>query len=464
MGAREAIEIDLSAAPERSQELNELLEKVRRGELVPDTAEAEFERLGFGKLANTPDPSGFDPMKEAWWALPMVIAWIACRSPEIVREYWDRYRSVCVEWHFCEWRERADGPVRGGHLLAQRRPATISSLYLAEKRNWENGSSAAEMTSIDDAKAQLWAALSQNEVQAAGIDTATNLRTPIPDHAWLDLTTIEERGRDVLRFREPRGGLSSRGYDDVVFRRQNILAMWQPRRPEVCEGDVSSQIRPDEGTGYMPLYCAAHWIATKGSTLQIDPLDLEVWKSPFSQLLSRISSDEVAVTGLRKGQRKKIKGHIFAGISVDYLFADTPDELLLSSKLYLSSCHYVDDEHWRKRFNDSLQTRYGRKWSHLMVLKSDVLRHWPFSSPENENSIILLATKTGAPGRPSSMHLVEREYRARGDRGDTKASIGEEAKVLSEWLRSTHPDAPRLTPKTIANRLRHEHRMRKAQK
>jgi hypothetical protein len=74
--------------------------------------------------------------------------------------------------------------------------------------------------------------------------------------------------------------------------------------------------------------------------------------------------------------------------------------------------------------------------------------------------------QTGAPGRPSSMHLVEREYRARADRGDTKVSISAEAKALSDWLRITHPDAPPLTPKTIANRLRHEHheRMRKAQK
>ena len=466
-GGREATESPiLSAATERSQELEELFQKVRRGELMPDAAEAEAERLGFGKLANTPDPSGFDPMKQAWWALPMVIAWIACRSPEIVREYWDRYRSVCVEWHFCEWRERADGPVRGGHFLAPRRPATISSLYLAEKRNWENGSSAAEMTSIDDAKAQLWAALSQNEVQAAGIDTATNLRTPIPDHAWLDLATIEERGRDVLRFREPRGGLSSRGYDDVVFRRRNILAMWRPRRPEVCEGDVSSQIRPDKGRGYMPLYCAAHWIATKGCTLQIDPLDLGVWESPFSQLLSRISSGEVAVTGLRKGEREKIEGHIFAGISVEYPSADPDFGLLLSSELYLSSCIYVDDEHWRQGFNDSLQTRHGAKWSHLMALKSDVLRHWPFSSREHENHTAPSVTKTGAPGRPSSMHLVEREYLARAARGDTNASIGEEAKVLCDWLQSAHPDAPPLTAKTIANRMRHEHRerMRKAQK
>jgi hypothetical protein len=223
VGAREAIEIDLSAAPERSQELNELLEKVRRGELVPDTAEAEAHRLGLGKLANTPDPSEFDPTQETWWTLPMVIAWIAWRSPEVVREYWDRYRSVCVEWHFREWRAGADGPVQAGHFLEQRRPATISSLYSAEKRNWGNGSSTAGTISIDEARARLWAALGESEAQSVGIDTDTNVRMPIPDYAWRDLVTIEERGRDVLRFREPRGGLFSRGYDDVVFRRQNIL-------------------------------------------------------------------------------------------------------------------------------------------------------------------------------------------------------------------------------------------------
>jgi hypothetical protein len=67
---------------------------------------------------------------------------------------------------------------------------------------------------------------------------------------------------------------------------------------------------------------------------------------------------------------------------------------------------------------------------------------------------------TGAPGRPTSMHLVEREYRDRWQRGEAKTGIGAEAKALAEWLRTEHPDAPQLKPKTIANRLRHEHRRR----
>src|SRR5262249_51441301 len=48
-----------------------------------------------------------------------------------------------------------------------------------------------------------------------------------------------------------------------------------------------------DGPGYMPLYCAAQWIATRGGTLEIDPSDLSVWQDAFAQLLPRIASDEV---------------------------------------------------------------------------------------------------------------------------------------------------------------------------
>jgi hypothetical protein len=66
--------------------------------------------------------------------------------------------------------------------------------------------------------------------------------------------------------------------------------------------------------------------------------------------------------------------------------------------------------------------------------------------------------KTGAPGRPTSMHLVEIEHRARWERREAKVSIGDEARILWAWLRENHPDAPPLTAKTIENRLREQHR------
>lgn len=63
---------------------------------------------------------------------------------------------------------------------------------------------------------------------------------------------------------------------------------------------------------------------------------------------------------------------------------------------------------------------------------------------------------TGAPGRPTSMHLVERELDRRIAAGDSWPSKVSGAEELSEWLRINHKLAPRLTPKTIKNRLGHK--------
>jgi hypothetical protein len=75
-----------------------------------------------------------------------------------------------------------------------------------------------------------------------------------------------------------------------------------------------------------------------------------------------------------------------------------------------------------------------------------------------------LPERTGAPGRPTSMHLVTQEYHARWERGDILDSIGKEAEALSRWLTNTYPTAPKLTAKTIANNLRSEHRRRLAER
>jgi len=74
-----------------------------------------------------------------------------------------------------------------------------------------------------------------------------------------------------------------------------------------------------------------------------------------------------------------------------------------------------------------------------------------------------LPERTGAPGRPTSMHLVTVEYQGRWERGDVLDNIGEEAEALSRWLTNTHPTAPKLTAKTIANNLRSKHRRRLAE-
>ena len=213
-------------------------------------------------------------------------------------------------------------------------------------------------------------------------------------------------------------------------------------------------VKPD-GVGYMPLYCAAQWIVTRGGTREIDPLDEVLWREAFKELLDRIASEDVKVVGVRNGVTENISGIHFASCLVAYPFSDTRLDLILGKELCLFSRPYLDDEHWRGGFDDSLEDRRGARWRRLMVLKADVARYWPFAEA--------LDHRTGAPGRPSAMYLVEEEYRARWARGEAHSRIGAEADYLSQWLANTHPTIPRVTTKTIRNRLSREHRRRLAE-
>ena len=149
---------------------------------------------------------------------------------------------------------------------------------------------------------------------------------------------------------------------------------WQPAK---LPGKLPPLV-PPEGPGYMPLYCAAQYIATRDGTVEIDPNELSVWQGAFEQLLTRIASGEVTTIGVRDGAREKLEAHMFASIRVAFPFQCPPPlDLLESEELYLWSSFYIDEEEWQSGWNDALETRYGVKWSKLMVLKSDVARYWP---------------------------------------------------------------------------------------
>src|SRR5438477_12125704 len=62
--------------------------------------------------------------------------------------------------------------------------------------------------------------------------------------------------------------------------------------------------------------------------------------------------------------------------------------------------------------------------------------------------------KTGAPGRPTSMHLIEQEFHLRVAAGQICDTLQAESEYLLSWLRQEHPLAPQPTLKTIKNRLR----------
>jgi hypothetical protein len=215
-------------------------------------------------------------------------------------------------------------------------------------------------------------------------------------------------------------------------------------------------VKPD-GHGYFPLCCAVQWIATRGDAQSFDPADASIWNAAYRELIDGISSNHIRVTGMRNGIRKKIKGHIFAGIRFEHLFSEASDELLLNDELYLSSFTLIDDEYWQKGFDDSLQTRKGIEWSKVMVLKSDVAKIWPFSANQDSSPSI----QSGAPGRPTSMHLVVAELRSRLASGKAEVNVTAESEHLAEWLKATHPNAPKLTAKTIRNKIGTEYRKAK---
>ena len=61
---------------------------------------------------------------------------------------------------------------------------------------------------------------------------------------------------------------------------------------------------------------------------------------------------------------------------------------------------------------------------------------------------------TGAPGRPSSMHLVEAEFERRCAAGTLAPTLKEQARLLEDWFRRQYPETQPVTAKTIENRLR----------
>jgi hypothetical protein len=149
-------------------------------------------------------------------------------------------------------------------------------------------------------------------------------------------------------------------------------------------------------------------------------------------------------------------------VTFAYPFSDEPLDLILSEDLYLASCAYINEEHWRAGADDSLQNRRGVKVAMIQVLKSDVVRWWPFGLDEATAETSAVSRTSGAPGRPSSMYLIEDKHRARWERGDALPGVAAEARALHDWFRKTHPDKKPPTAGTIENRIRHEHRRRKA--
>jgi len=92
---------------------------------------------------------------------------------------------------------------------------------------------------------------------------------------------------------------------------------------------------------------------------------------------------------------------------------------------------------------------------HLVeVLRKDVLQLRPEHATDNA------IYRTGAPGRPTSWHLVKVEATRRTKERQVPKTLGEFSRSLADWLQNAHPQAAPMTAKTIENKLREAWRKR----
>ncbi|AOG04380.1 hypothetical protein [Bosea sp. RAC05] len=428
---------------------DDLIACVIAGTLSPAEAEAEAARLGLRAIEYRPDPNDFDPMQEQFWTLPMAVAWVAYRTAETVRENWDKYRLECVHWLYSD---QLKAPGRSGFDLFHFAPANLRRLKMAEKLEEVRDLDPDYLMPVSNAIDALWQALRGSCFEASGIERESGKREIIDALRLQDLVFGEDEHRDVMRQRAPIG-IGPVRYTDITVPMGGVRGHWGVRPLATRQAKLPDLMRPD-GLGVMPLYCAAQWIATEGGTIDFDPTDLDRWRAAYGELLARISSDEMKVIGFRDGMREPVPGYQFAGVKVSYPFADTPIALVLSDEMYLQSYAYTCEKDWLEGLDDSLLKHRGPKWARLVLLRADVAKLWPFAQAGGDlPDPYPLTYRSGGPGRPSSMHLVEAEFRRRCALATVEVSMAKESVYLAAWLRSAHPTAPPLTPKTIQNRL-----------
>ncbi|MEP7241396.1 MAG: hypothetical protein ABI697_10965 [Devosia sp.] len=423
----------------------DLFDELKFDRAKPDEAEAEAARRGWAPLAPEPDVEKFNPLSEQHWSLSMAMAWIAMRSVEAVRDAWDRYRAEYPVWRRTEWRDGPGGEIRKGWLLEHLGPANSLGIELFALVGAYEEAGKPPMTSVTEAREALWSVLQEGLLPATGIARASGVRVPIPAVEWHALRPHYNEHRDEIG-----GARELVDYTAAHVPSTGVRHLWGRRR----EAHVLPPLVPPKGDGYVPLGCAAQWIATEGGSISFEPTDTSIWAPAFEQLLGAVASEKVRVVGMRAGAREIVPGFHFAGCRVDYPYADATIDLMMSEAVYLRCYPYVDEARWRDGFDDALISRHKDYWTQLMVEKGAVRERWPF---------VLEARGTGAAGRPTkSIFLIVDEFERRAASGQSLLTLREEATALLQWLKLTHPDRDRPVLKTIENNIRKPYRSLRA--
>jgi len=419
---------------------------VEKGGITPDDAEAKASELGIGPLASVPAPEAFDPMRLDLWTPCMALAWILWRSADKVREYWKEYREECSHWVFQRHRLGIDGDIREGHFLEQREAPTIARLPLGvswDELNGDDAQPSTHLKSFEDARAELWAMLTRGSLRASGVNRKTRERTEIPASLWPDLDAIEEHGHDVFRpMKQFPHGLV---FEDVRLDAGSVTDLWLPALDEADRAPLL--VTPD--TGYIPLSAAAHWVATEGGTIDAPN---EALREGYRLIVQAVVDGRIEAIGTSDGLPAPIPGHVFASCRVRHPFDPLDDDVVLSETVALICYAYVDDALWQSGFDDSLRNWNGPRWRRISVKSADICAVFRYAAAKQ--SAYENPTRTGAPGRPGSKHLLLLEFEARAARHEVCERIGMEAKALAAWLPLAHPNVKRMAVRAVENDIR----------
>lgn len=423
-----------------------LIGMVGEGKLTRWQAERAARRLNWKPLASKPRDEHFDPLCQKEWTLPMAGAWIAWRSVDQVRVWWDEYATRCWYWHHRPWRVGVDGDVHHGAFLEAGSRPTMCRLRMAGID--EHLGFPSVVKPVSKAVEELLDQLRDGVLVACGKNLETCEREEIPAGAWRNFTLIERHDDDML-VAVPQA-TSGRGYRSIVVPSARVRELWLAR------GDIGSvelQLMAPKGEGYMPLFCAAHWIVTKGGTEPV-PAEPAAWSAAFATLVEKIASGAVEVIGTAGAERVRIEPVQFAGVRVIHSFDPAaPDVAELGDDIALVTSPYTEEQSWRTGRNDTLTARSGPRWTNLMVPQEKLAEFWP--------SPLAPVCRTGAPGRPNSRQWVVAEFEARCERNEVLETLAEESRYLAEWLKETHRHVTAMTPNSVANAIRAPYNARK---
>lgn len=93
-------------------------------------------------------------------------------------------------------------------------------------------------------------------------------------------------------------------------------------------------------------------------------------------------------------------------------------------------------------------------WRDVLFAREAVMALWPTLSAGASPPVIY---RTGAPGRPTSTHIIKQEAERRIAQGEVLPTLKGEADYLSEWLSSSHKEAAPMTGKVIRDKIRALH-------